>query len=276
MKSAPRASRSCDGSRHRIRGRGSGAGGGERKRSHSHSGATCCGWPSFTLVLHVPFLRQPVEGDEVTYLDIARHVFEQPLTPQNFQYVFSGRLVDAAGHPHPPLDAYLVALAWILRGHVSVLFFHAFYLIFALGISFAAYALAARFTTRPLWAALLVAACPLVQANTNTLAGPESPGLCFLLAGAAAFFWRRFLLSGGRAHPGRPDGVAGAGAGAHFAGGVPGAPRAATALRLARARGSVRGAGRVAGDAICAAAPASRRGAVPLCQLPRTVRRKAG
>jgi hypothetical protein len=150
----------------------------------------------FTLVLHVPFLRQPVEGDEVTYLDIARQVFVQPLTPQNFQYVFEGRLVDAAGHPHPPLDAYLVALAWILRGHFSVLFFHAFYLIFALGIGFAAYALAARFTTRPLWAALLVAASPLVQVNTNTLAAPESPGLAFLLAGAAAFFWRRFALSG--------------------------------------------------------------------------------
>lgn len=151
---------------------------------------------AFTAVLHAPFLRQPVQGDEVTYLDIARHVLAHPLTPLNFQYVFLGHLVDAAGHPHPPLNAYLLALAWILRGHFSVLFFHAFYLLFAFGISFAAYALAARFTSRPLWGALLVAASPLVQVNTNTLAGPEAPALAFLLTGAAAFLARRFWISG--------------------------------------------------------------------------------
>jgi hypothetical protein len=151
---------------------------------------------AFTVLLHAPFLTQPVQGDEVTYLDIARHVLRQPFTPLNFQYVFLGRLVDASGHPHPPLNAYLLALAWMVRGQFSVLFFHLFYLLFALGISFAAYALAARFTSRPLWGALLVAASPLVQVNTNTLAGPEAPALAFLLAGAAAFFARRFWMGG--------------------------------------------------------------------------------
>jgi len=151
---------------------------------------------AFTVLLHLPFLWQPVQGDEITYLDIAKHVLSEPLTPLNFQYVFLGHMADASGHPHPPLNGYLLALAWILRGHFSVLFFHAFYLLFALGIGFAAYALAARFTTSPLWAALLVAASPLVQVNTNTLAGPESPGLAFLLIGAAAFFWERFEIAG--------------------------------------------------------------------------------
>jgi len=151
---------------------------------------------AFTVLLHAPFVTQPVQGDEVTYLDIARHVLAQPLTPLNFQYVFLGRLVSATGHPHPPLNAYLLALAWIVRGHFSVVFFHLFYLLFALGISFAAYALAAHFTSQPLWGALLVAASPLVQVNTNTLAGPESPALAFLLAGAAALFARRFWLAG--------------------------------------------------------------------------------
>ena len=151
---------------------------------------------AFTVLLHLPFLWQPVQGDEITYLDIAKHVLSEPLTPLNFQYVFLGHMADASGHPHPPLNGYLLALAWILRGHFSVLFFHAFYLLFALGIGFAAYALAARFTAAPLWAALLVAASPLVQVNTNTLAGPESPGLAFLLIGAAAFFWERFEIAG--------------------------------------------------------------------------------
>jgi hypothetical protein len=151
---------------------------------------------AFTLVLHAPFLRQPVQGDEVTYLDMAAHVLQHPLTPLNYQYVFQGRMVDANGHPHPPLNAYILAVAWLARGHFSVVFFHCFYLLFTLAISFAAYALAARFTTHPLWAALLVAASPIVQVNTNTLAGPEAPALALLLIGAAAFFGRWFWLAG--------------------------------------------------------------------------------
>ena len=151
---------------------------------------------AFTLALHAPFLRQPVQGDEVNYLDFAAHVLQQPLTPLNFQFVFQGKLVDAAGHPHPPLNAYLLAGAWLLRGRFSVFFFHCFYLLFTLGISFAAYALAARFTSRPLWGALLIAASPIVQVNTNTLAGPEAPALALLLIGATAFFGRWFWLAG--------------------------------------------------------------------------------
>jgi hypothetical protein len=150
----------------------------------------------FTLALHAPFLRQPVQGDEVNYLDFAAHVLKQPLEPLNFQFVFQGHMVDAAGHPHPPLNAYILAGAWLLRGHFSVFFFHCFYLLFTLGISFAAYALAARFTSRPLWGALLIAASPIVQVNTNTLAGPEAPALALLLIGAAAFFGRWFWLAG--------------------------------------------------------------------------------
>jgi hypothetical protein len=151
---------------------------------------------AFTLALHAPFLRQPVQGDEVNYLDMAAHVLKQPLTPLNFQFVFTGRMVDAAGHPHPPLNAYILAAAWLLRGHFSVFFFHCFYLLFTLAISLAAYALAARFTSRPLWGALLIAASPIVQVNTNTLAGPEAPALALLLIGAAAFFGSWFWIAG--------------------------------------------------------------------------------
>ena len=150
---------------------------------------------AFTLALHAPFLRQPVQGDEVTYLDMAAHVLQHPLTPLDFQYVFQGHMVDANGHPHPPFNAYILALAWLVRGHFSVLFFHCFYLVFPVTIAFGAYALARRFTARPLWAALLVAASPIVQVNTNTLAGPEAPALALLLIGAAAFFEDWFWLA---------------------------------------------------------------------------------
>lgn len=150
----------------------------------------------FTLLLHIPFLFQPVQGDEVNYLDMAKQVIERPLTPLNFQYVFQGRPIDMAGHPHPPLNAYILALLWVLWGGFSPLFFHGAYLLFALTISFAAYALAARFTTQPLWAALLVASSPLVQVNNNTLAIPEGPTLAFLLLGAALYLRERFLAGG--------------------------------------------------------------------------------
>ena len=149
----------------------------------------------FTLLLHLPFLFQPVHEDEVNYLDMAEQVLERPLTPLNFRYVFQGRLVDMAGHPHPPLNAYFLAMLWAPWGAFSPLFFHAAYLLFALTISFAAYALAARFTTQPLWAALLVASSPLVQVNTNTLAA-EGPTLAFLLLGAALYLRERFLAGG--------------------------------------------------------------------------------
>lgn len=151
---------------------------------------------AFTLLLHVPFLTQPVQGDEITYLDEAQQVLRQPLTPLHFSYVFQGHMVNAMGHPHPPLNAYLLALAWILRGHFSLVFFHVVYLLFTLGISLAAYALAALFTSEPIWAGLLVAASPIVQASTNTVAGPEPPALAFLLIGAAAFLGRRFWIGG--------------------------------------------------------------------------------
>ncbi len=151
---------------------------------------------AFTLFLHTPFLWQPVQGDEVNYLDMAGNVFRQPLTPLNFRYVFQGREVDVSGHPHPPLNAYLLAGLWALRGKVSAVFFHAAYLVFPLAAAFAAYALAARFTTQPLWAALLVAASPLVQVNTNTMAGAEAPALALQLAGAAFFLARRFTPAG--------------------------------------------------------------------------------
>ncbi len=70
----------------------------------------------FTLLLHLPFLNQPVQGDEVNYLDIAQQVLSHPLTPLDFRYVFQGQVVDMSGHPHPPLNAYFLALLWVLHG----------------------------------------------------------------------------------------------------------------------------------------------------------------
>jgi hypothetical protein len=149
-----------------------------------------------TLLLHLPFLFQPVQGDEGVYLDTAREALKHPLAPLNFPYVFQGNEVNMAGHPHPPLNAWFLALLLLVGGGVSEPFFHAAYLVFPLLAAYGGYLLAERFTARPLWAALLLAAAPLVQVNTNTLASPEAPAIAFLLLGAAYFVRRRFLPAG--------------------------------------------------------------------------------
>jgi hypothetical protein len=146
----------------------------------------------FTLLLHVPFVARLVQGDEVNYIDIARHILDQPLTPLNFQYVFQGVRFDMAGHLHPPLNAYLIALLWWLRGDFSPAATHAAYLLFSIATSFGAYALAARFTRRPLWVALLVASAPAVQVAANTIES-DAPALAFLVCGAALFLAGRWL-----------------------------------------------------------------------------------
>ena len=40
--------------------------------------------------------------------------------------------IDMIGHPHPPLNAYLLAVLWAACGHVSMFLFHAAYLVFPL------------------------------------------------------------------------------------------------------------------------------------------------
>jgi hypothetical protein len=146
----------------------------------------------FTLLLHLPFVARPVQGDEVNYIDIARHILDQPLTPLNFQYVFQGVRFDMAGHLHPPLNAYLIAMLWWLRGDFSPAATHAAYLLFSIATSFGAYALAARFTRRPLWVALLVASAPAVQVAANTVES-DAPAVAFLVCGAALFLAGRWL-----------------------------------------------------------------------------------
>jgi hypothetical protein len=157
----------------------------------------------FTLLLHAPFLARPFHNDETNYLDFAANVFDHPLTPLNFTYIFQGMRVDMAGHPHPPLVAYLLAALWSLRGLATPRFFHAAFLIFPLTIAWATYFIAEHFLgdadtrgmSAPLWVGLLVSAAPAVQVAANSVE-TDTPALAFLLAGAAFFLTRRWLLAG--------------------------------------------------------------------------------
>ncbi len=160
---------------------------------------------AFTLLLHAPFLARSFHNDETNYLDMAANVFDHPLTPLNFTYIFQGMRLDVAGHPHPPLVAYLLAALWSLRGLATPRFLHAAFLIFPLTISWAAYFIAGHFLenettakksmSAPLWVALLVSAAPAVQVAANSVE-TDTPALAFLLAGAAFFLARRWIPAG--------------------------------------------------------------------------------
>src|SRR5437867_3222443 len=95
----------------------------------------------FVILLHAPFLRRAIHNDEVNYLDTAANVFWHPLTPTNFEFIFQGMRIDMSGHPHPPLNAYCLALLWWIVGRISPLTFHVGYLVFPVVIAVAAYAI---------------------------------------------------------------------------------------------------------------------------------------
>jgi len=62
------------------------------------------------LLLRAPFLNQAVQGDDVYYLAGAQYAQTDPLHPNHARYLFLGQEVTMQGHPHPPLNVWLLAL----------------------------------------------------------------------------------------------------------------------------------------------------------------------
>jgi len=96
----------------------------------------------FILALRLPFINQAIQGDDVYYLAEAQHAQIEPLHPKHVQYAFMGRLVDMRGQPHPPLNAWYLALLLAACKDVSEIPFHAAYILFSLIAAFSALALA--------------------------------------------------------------------------------------------------------------------------------------
>lgn len=117
----------------------------------------------FVAAARAPFWHHPLQGDDIYYLKGAEHARQDPLHPHQAQYVFHGRLVSMLGHPHPPLNAFLLGM---LPDSLPVqrLWYGSLMLVAVL----ASYALARRFTKRPLAAALLFAATPVLWVSGNT------------------------------------------------------------------------------------------------------------
>src|ERR1017187_4507746 len=93
------------------------------------------------LLIRLPFLNQAIQGDDVHYL-------------------FLGDRVDLRGFPHPPFNAWFLALLLAVTGDIREVPFHAAYILFSVVAALAMWSLAKRFSPHPLWATLLFVAVP--------------------------------------------------------------------------------------------------------------------
>jgi hypothetical protein len=146
------------------------------------------------VLLRLPFLDHPIQGDDVYYLAIARNALLDPLHPMQMGYTFQGDRVSMAGHPHPPLNAYLLALLIRLFGGVRETSFHTAYLVFSLVAVAAMHRLSRRFTDFPLLATALFATVPAFVVNGNSLES-DLPFLALWMAGFALYFDGRHRLA---------------------------------------------------------------------------------
>ena len=138
------------------------------------------------LLIRLPFLNQAIQGDDVYYLAAAEHAQIEPLDPNHVQYVAIGDRVDLRGFPHPPLNAWFLALLLAAIGDVREVPFHAAYMLFSVIAALAMWSLAKRFSPHPLWATLLFLAVPAFVVNGNSLES-DLPFLAFWMAAVACF-----------------------------------------------------------------------------------------
>ena len=139
------------------------------------------------LLIRLPFLNQAVQGDDFYYLKGAEHALIDPLHPHHAEYLFQGVRVTMRGHPHPPLNAWMLGGLLALFGDVREVPFHAAYSLFSLIAAYAAYFIARRYTPRPLLATLLFVAVPPFVVNGNSFEA-DLPFLAFWLAALGSHF----------------------------------------------------------------------------------------
>jgi len=141
---------------------------------------------ALVLALRLPFLDQAIQGDDVYYLAGAQHAQIDPLHPNHARYPFLGQVVDMRGHPHPPLNTWVLALLLALMGDVYEVPYHAAYIVFSLVAALAMWSLARRFSPQPLAATLLFLAAPAFVVNGNSLEA-DLPLLACWMAAVALF-----------------------------------------------------------------------------------------
>ena len=134
-----------------------------------------------TILLRLPFLNEAVQGDDVYYLYGAQHAQVEPLHPLHTKYAFLGQMVDMRGHPHGPLNPWILGALVAVFGEVREVPFHAAYILFSVMAALAMLSLARRFAPgKELFATLLFMAVPAFVVNGNSFE-TDLPFLAFWL-----------------------------------------------------------------------------------------------
>ncbi len=141
---------------------------------------------ALVILLRLPFLNQPIQGDDVDYLYGAEHAQIDPLHPLNTRYMFQGDMVDMRGHSHGPANPWILAILLAAMGDVREVPFHLAYTLFAIIAALATWSLARRFCERPFAATLLFIAVPAFVVNGNSFEA-DLPFLAFWMASTALF-----------------------------------------------------------------------------------------
>ena len=142
---------------------------------------------ALVILLRLPFLNEAVQGDDVYYLYGAQHAQIDPLHPLHTHYAFMGQEVDMRGHPHGPLNPWVLGTLIAIFGGVREVPFHIAYLAFSLLSAFAMLALARRFCPeRALLACALFTAVPAFVINGNSFE-TDLPFLAFWLISIAYY-----------------------------------------------------------------------------------------
>jgi hypothetical protein len=149
---------------------------------------------AFVFALRLPFLFQPIQGDDIYYLFGAQHAQVEPLHPKHTSYAFQGDVVSMQGHPHPPFNAWFLGAVLALTKDVYEAPFHAAYIPFSLIAALSALAIARRFTKKALLAALLFCAVPAFVVNGTSLES-DLPLVAFWLLATALFLAERMVLA---------------------------------------------------------------------------------
>ncbi|MGP8247350.1 MAG: ArnT family glycosyltransferase [Bryobacteraceae bacterium] len=154
---------------------------------------------AFAVLIHLPFLNQAIQGDDDIYLTEGAHAQIETWHPLHTTYVFCGEAVDLRGHPHPPLDGWVLGALIALFGGVNEIAFHAVYIGFTLLAAAAMWSLARRFSPHPVWATLLFLATPVFVVNGNSLEA-DLPFAALWMAAIALFcagrrFWAAVAMA---------------------------------------------------------------------------------
>jgi Dolichyl-phosphate-mannose-protein mannosyltransferase len=141
---------------------------------------------ALVILLRLPFLNQPIQGDDVYYLYGAEHAQIDPLHPLSTRYMFLGDLLDMRGHPHGPVNPWILGILLAVFGDVREVPFHVAYTLFSVIAALSMWSLARRFCERPFAATLLFLAVPAFVVNGNSFEA-DIPFLAFWMASVALF-----------------------------------------------------------------------------------------